>query len=443
MSNGNSSTPEMRSRRLVFTLIVPAFAGLLAVLLAEFSLRAAIGHLPPAALIYLHKELKTRLPEVMERIKQFNPWTQGRALDPDLGWTFLKDHLFEGTNEDGYAYRLRSSPEGFFTPDQPAIEAPQLIVLGDSFASTFYVEQPLAWVMRDKLRTPVYTLAVGGWGPETYRVAYEKFAAKRRADFVVVFSFNNDVTDVNNWIKWKETRQQISFLDWLWKEAPEQDASHTFNLGGGWLDRSSVVWNIGKLGLRRLFEIVKPAHAAAAQAQESFAGQDAERRFQLQFIRGYWFQTQEPEALLPGGVLRSYMDAYFDSLRRLRDSVRRNGAEMLLVWIPAKERVYIPLLPPERFKSYVSNRSGKLDGYERALAAFAREENIEYLDLTPHFETRAREGLKLYFTVDGHLNALGNKLAGELAADRVASMACKNRPGADRGDRAALAVRCE
>jgi hypothetical protein len=89
---------------------------------------------------------------------------------------------------------------------------------------------------------------------------------------------------------------------------------------------------------------------------------------------------------------------------------------MVLIWVPAKERVYLPLLPPDRRGRYVRNKTGRIDGLEVALSRFAEQNGITCLDLTPLLIKRAQEGEKLYFTQDGHLNSLGNRVAGEAAA---------------------------
>ena len=127
--------------------------------------------------------------------------------DPEVGWTFTPNKTFEGTNEDGEPYILTTSAAGFFSPDLPLPSTFQLITLGDSFLSTFYVQRPIAWVLREKLGIPVFNLAVGGWGPENYRAAYEKYGVGRHAPVVVVFSFKNDITDVDNWMRWMQWRR--------------------------------------------------------------------------------------------------------------------------------------------------------------------------------------------------------------------------------------------
>ena len=176
---------------------------LVASLAVEAVLRLSFERLPVSFLFFTHRALKDQRPIVWERLREYVPYLNLRKEDPDTGWTFKPSMRSHGTNEDGQPFDMTTSSEGFFTPDVPPKNVPQLVVLGDSFLSTFYVPHPIAWVVKRELNTPVYNLAVHGWGPESYREAYVKFAADRIHEHVVVFTFMNDVNDVANWMAWK------------------------------------------------------------------------------------------------------------------------------------------------------------------------------------------------------------------------------------------------
>ena len=49
--------------------------------------------------------------------------------------------------------------------------------------------------------------------------------------------------------------------------------------------------------------------------------------------------------------------------------------------------------------------------------------DLPYLDLTPDFQARAREGERLFFEVDGHPNAAGYRLIAEVVLDHLRSTA--------------------
>jgi hypothetical protein len=380
-------------------------SALIAAVTVEIALRLWIAHLPVAFLIYLNPRLRDGSPAVTARLHDALPALGARQPDPDTGWTFPPNRQWKGSNEDGEPYMASTSPEGFFTPDLPDKSQRQLVLLGDSFLSTFYVQRPIQNIIRDELAMPTYNLAVGGWGPESYLAAYRKFASGRRHDLVVVFSFNNDISDVDNWRRWKREQRSESFLMWI-----QRETSHDMvNLNQSWPDRHLVFWNLAR------FVLSRPVKAAApdgtSPAREHYRG------FDVQFLRGLSFLAYDPDDFFPGGSYYDYVAAYLDSLRRLKAAVEANHARMVLVWIPSQERVYLPLLPPERQAAYVANFTHDITGLERVLQRFTENEGLDFLDLVEPLTTRAATGEKLYFTADGHLNSHGNDVAGHVVAD--------------------------
>jgi hypothetical protein len=413
-------------RRAVMRVVALIFSLLLALMATEVGLRVFFDRLPAPVLLYAHRTLKDGRPAVWERLREYVPYLNLRQEDPDTGWTFKPDMRSHGTNEDGQEYDLTTNSRGFFSPSEPASSVQQLIMLGDSFLSTFYVPQPIAWVIQRQLQTPVVTFAVHGWGPENYRAAYEKFAAGRNHSKVLVFTFMNDVSDVANWAAWKNAESPgMSYLTWIQRSFTDAEGVNT---GNSWLDAHSLLWNVGKLVLRRRAASspmpapgVAPVERADSARLERFTSSDG-GEFTLQFTRGFPFMVSDPDAFVPGGSYYPYMQAYLESLERLKAAIASRGAQMALVWVPSKERVYIPQLPPDRRRAYVTNTSGDINGVEPIMAAYAAQSGIAFFDLTPELSRLAKVGEKLYFTVDGHLNAAGNEVAGRRAADFVRSL---------------------
>ncbi len=399
----------------------------------EAILRHDFERLPLPFLVYAHHNLKDSHPKVWTELRRQLPFLNGRQEDPDVGWTFLPGSRSTGVNEDGEPFDLTTSREGFYTPSVPDRGVPQLVTLGDSFLSTFYVRQPMAWVLQSGLGMPVYNLAVGGWGPDNYLAAYRKFAVGRAHRRVVVFTFLNDISDVLNWHEWKsEEPARESFLMWIQRTNSQQ----VVNIDNSWFDRSLVLWNYAKFLRQKRGDVLKaapepqnnaakrgvsvaakPVQAGPATPPQAEIISAGNHTLPFQFTRGYSFEELDPEAFEPGGNYYQYIQAYFESLERLKDAIHEQHAQMILVWIPSKERVYLPLLPHDRYVQYVTNQSGKIDGLEHIIGAYAAQSGIAFLDLTPVLQEHARAGEKLYFTVDGHLNSAGNELAGRSVVD--------------------------
>jgi hypothetical protein len=384
------------------------------VAIVEVALRLTIARLPVPFLVYLNADLKDRFPATWQRLREAIPTLNERQLDREVGWTF-KPHLQRsGRNEEGGAYRAETSDEGFFTPDVASPSTPQLITIGASFLATFYVGRPVQNVVRDELRMPVYNLAVGGWGPESYRAAYEKFAAQRRHDLVIVFTVVSDPSNVVNWRSWQAEDSSEPYMTWLQKSTTP---SASVNHGTSWSDTHLVSWNLTKFVMRRSSSGDSALQSTDASRLEHFgSGPSA---FDLRLQTRQMFTENDPEYFLPGSSYYPVMEEYFRSLRRLKTSVEAHHARLVLVWIPSKERVYIPVLPKPQQFIYITNRTGQIDALERVVSRFAEAEGVSFLDLTPTLVEHARQGEKLFFTVDGHWNARGQDLAGKTVAQFI------------------------
>jgi len=416
-----SSPALSRRRTLLFRFTLLGLALGLGLILSEVALRLSVDRLPPALLVYLPPALKDRFPQTWELARQYVPFFNIRQADPELGWTFVPQRHIEGTNEDNQPYDVTFTPDGLFTPDTPAPDAPQLITLGDSFLSTFYVPQPIAWQLRHKLDRPVLNLAAPGWGLDNAQAAYQRYAPNRRHDLVVVFSFLNDITDVENWSRWQSSGTADNFMTWLQRAHPDQNY---VNCGRSLLDRHSLVWNTCKYQFARHallrtdpnVGLAARTEPSSSLSQRTFSAANG-HSFELQLSPGLPFAQMPPSAFLPGGQYFPYLETYFRRLDLLQRTIAKNGARMILVWIPAKERVYLPALPADQRTPLVAEPQHDLSGMETALVIFARENGLSFFDLTGPLVEQAQAGEKLYFTVDGHLNARGNELVGDLVAD--------------------------
>ena len=98
-----------------------------------------------------------------------------------------------------------------------------------------------------------------------------------------------------------------------------------------------------------------------------------------------------------------------DAVEQTRALAAGTGGQFLVLLVPTKEEVYLPLLderPPPG---------------TAAFAAHFRATGIPYVDLTPSFQARARAGERLFFEIDGHPNAAGYRLFADVVLNQLQS----------------------
>jgi hypothetical protein len=104
------------------------------------------------------------------------------------------------------------------------------------------------------------------------------------------------------------------------------------------------------------------------------------------------------DAASMGQPARREFQLVLQALVDLQTLARQQGASVLVVFQPAKEEVYLPLL-----NRPVADLSAPM-----RMALDAR--GIEYLDVTATFKQCAEAGERLFFEVDGHINTQGHRL---------------------------------
>jgi hypothetical protein len=113
--------------------------------------------------------------------------------------------------------------------------------------------------------------------------------------------------------------------------------------------------------------------------------------------------------------------------------VRAQGGELVVVFIPSKAQVYLPLLEaalpeaelrrdlrlclrdqprPPGLEVAMRNRLALND----LMREFCAEEGIAFLDLTPELEAKLSAGHNVYFPDDSHWNAAGHETAAKALA---------------------------
>jgi hypothetical protein len=192
-----------------------------------------------------------------------------------------------------------------------------------------------------------------------------------------------------------------------------------------------------------------PAATRAGFDRGLFTVPVAGRTLRFAFLPAYLNTLRFSRAQLeswPGWALTR--EAY----RRMHRELRAAGVRFVVLFVPHKAQVYLPLLqaslPPEPLaraldatlrepdrpvdlQSLLANRLA-LNGL---MGEFCAQEGIEFLDLTGALQARVATGRNVYFPDDSHWNAEGHETASEALAERLRA------PGERQAARPAVAGR--
>jgi hypothetical protein len=231
------------------------------------------------------------------------------------------------------------------------------------------VEDDLAWPALLQQALPqirVLNLGLSGAGPPHYVRVYETFGRPQHPKLILVGLFAaNDFQDARLFNLWESSQVGGNYLIWRNLQGTQRDHSD--------LQRSREVSLMWRLGEPNVFKFTD---GSLLQLLPSFV---ASRAIEAQPER-YEFQL----------VLQN--------CKHLQALSQDDGAQLLVVFLPSKEEVYLPLLGET-----VPDLSGPL---RLALERLG----IPSLDLTPAFRWHAAAGQRLFFEVDSHPNQQGYEL---------------------------------
>jgi hypothetical protein len=347
-----------------------------AVLVAELALRIVPGLMPT------HAANRARLFRDLGSVRT--------RPDPYIG--FLYPPNFRGTMRHYDAIFSFSTDAHGFRNAEPWPKRADVVALGDSLTFGFGVSDGQSWVdlAGRALRTAVVNLALPGFGPLQQLRVYEAFGASLRPKIVLVGFFPaNDFWDTAKFIEWLSLEDGGNYL--LWR-----------NFG--------VTGHGGRDAIRKRLQtsyLYSLLWALRNPDTEEY-GRDAVVHEtpdgRLLLVPSTVRKTRERAS--PG---RPEFEEALGALQELNRRVRADGGRMVVLLLPSKEHVYLPLLgePVDDSLVHVHRALERLD--------------LTYLDVTPRFRERAAAGDMLFFEVDGHPNERGYALIAEVVVQYLRS----------------------
>jgi len=329
----------------------------------------------------------------------------GTALVPDAhGWWTQEEHEF--------FVPVTINAAGRRDLDRPVAKAPgtfRILLLGDSFVEALQVpiEETFARGLERALTRPrgptveVVSMGVSGYGTAGEYLWYREIGRRFDADLVLLsFYPGNDVR--NNSPTLEPALRPIYAPDGTLQRVDGGRGGDGAARAGGW---SKAYTYLRKLVLSR-----QPV-LAARLAEWGLVDRAALRPLPVQagVPVDYWvFATPPPP---------DWQDAWVHTeglLRALRDAVRADGAELVVMVVTSREQVY-PADWEALQETYPALRASSwdLDGPERRVLGWCAGEQVDCVALSPAFRA-ARDGApRLHWHFDGHWTAAGHALAAQ------------------------------
>jgi lysophospholipase L1-like esterase len=336
-----------------------------------------------------------------------------------------------------YRFPLATDAYGFRNADAEP-PADHFAALGDSFTDALTLPDELTWPSRlgKLLPKSVRNFGTAGFGPGQERRVLEEYVLPRRPRVVVVgFFAGNDLQDAERFDRFEKDGGAFpsSGLGWKFKEVIARfDQLYVMSLYQGVLslvrDRERSVADPSAATGPGDYSGEDPAAAGApapAFDRGLFTVPADGRPLRFAFLPPYLNclrLSREELAASPGweATQRSYRE-----MKRLAD---RQGVELVVMFIPSKPQVYLPLADSaftrrELAQAFdvvlrdVADAPGVEIVMRNRLALnglmrdFCEQEGIPFLDLTEALQARLRAGSNVYFPDDSHWNAAGHETA--------------------------------
>lgn len=405
-----------RARRLFAKLLLILVGFLIGGIVAEIALRLA-G--------YSYPEFYTR-DEV-----------RGSALLPGAeGWYRTEGEAYIRINSDGFRDQEHAlaKPEGTF----------RIAIVGDSYCEALSVslEEAFWSVMGRKLqecdafggkRIELMNFGVSGYGTAQELLTLREKVWKYSPDLVLLaVTTNNDVTDNSRVLKKTDDIPYFVYKDGQLTLDDSFKNSRTFLLRnsmlgrlGKWLrTRSRVIGAViqGQRGLKVLL--------ASWRAKRSNSAQPGEPREQGKtsgtpdlFVRSEELGTDNLVYHEPNNVV--WNDAWRVTeglIVQMRDEVAMRGAKFVVVTLSNGPQV----LPDPAARENFKNRFGSTDLFypDNRIKSLAAREGIAVVTLAPELQEFAERNQVFLHGFgenlgNGHWNAMGHRVAGELIAKKM------------------------
>lgn len=307
------------------------------------------------------------------------------VADPYLGFRYRPN--FTGRLARGDLDFTFTTDEKGFRNASPSPDAADIVVLGDSMAFGYGVPDDATWSQRVATHFPDYTISnfglIGG-APQQYVRILETEALELNPKLVLFMLFlGNDLNDAKLFQEWLEAGTDISYAEWRSADgAPTTRRTLRDLTSGSYL---------------MAFHRAVRSSLSSSMASETATLGDGQR---IQLVPAIY----DNDAVMadPKHPVSQLVMTTIEEAQRLS---RKHGSHFLVLLMPTKEEVYLPL--------FDKPAPALIEGFRPALEA----QGIPFLDLTPYLRARTREIGPVFYEVDGHPNVAGYQVIADAVVD--------------------------
>jgi hypothetical protein len=337
-----------------------------------------------------------------------------QVFSPALAFAYKPNLDVMLWNAESGAWTLRTDDRGFPNRDSTLHGRADVVVIGDSFAQGVLVEPEESFPARLAAATGrrVLNLGVRGWDAYQYPLALEKYGLRARPRVVVVAISGASDWDTTfpRWLAYRSDHQGVDYRDFL--EADERRRQSgtpgTFGLPERLYRRAFLPAALGAL--------LHPTQMGGAPSRDwdelTFDGHAVPLRLRAALDR--WLDVDAERLLVQQ---RSGIEQLARSVARLRALAAAARARLVILYVPAMEEVYLPLVEAASPFWEGTSRDRLLEKIARLRAvvtSLARRD--ELLDLTGPLGDVAGRGESLYWIHDPHWNRRGNAAVAGIVA---------------------------
>jgi lysophospholipase L1-like esterase len=374
------SNKEMSSchplRSIATRLILVICSIVTTLCLVEVLLRLTPGLLPEAARTYARRQNEAG-------------WRIGTLPHPYVGYLFPANT--ETIVRSSYASFTYGTDAFGFRNSQPWPRRAEIVALGDSITFGYGVDEDKAWthlVQKSLHGSRIVNLGLPGAAPQQYLRIYETYGIALRPKVLLVGLFpGNDLKDAAEFNAWLSSGAGGNYD--LWRSFRVASPGVQYLLAG-LLKRSYLF---------AFLNMLRASGAAYGGGVRTISFEDGSRLSLVPGLIEDLAQRARPE--------KQEFRLVMQTLERLQSLAREHGTTPVVLLLPMKEEIYLPLLGKERdFDPSASIREA------------LNVRSINYLDLAPHFRRPAAMGQRLFFE-GWHPNTSGYALIAEIVLSHL------------------------